>query len=185
MVLLYQENYLCIYVSFLDGNQGLSTLTSSDSRKDTMPCRMEVFCTRWCLTHSLLGPCSVFFRSLEYTLYSWLICCNLGWWIPFSCSRSIYIYIHVSCRNVWLCRIHMVLHLYLYLSTHPSIHISIFIYTYMMVSWNRGTPSHHPFIDGVFPNKNQPFLRYPIYGNSQMNNMGIYPLVMEKVRLTP
>ena len=33
------------------------------------------------------------------------------------------------------------------------------------VSWNRGTPSHHPFLDGVFPNKNQPFLDTPIDGN--------------------
>ena len=27
---------------------------------------------------------------------------------------------------------------------------------HMVVSWNRATPSHHPFLDGIFPNKNQP-----------------------------
>ena len=27
---------------------------------------------------------------------------------------------------------------------------------YMEVSWNRGTPSHHPFLDGIFPIKNHP-----------------------------
>ena len=25
------------------------------------------------------------------------------------------------------------------------------------VSWTGGTPSHHPFLDGIFPNKNHPF----------------------------
>ena len=36
----------------------------------------------------------------------------------------------------------------------------------MEVSWNRATPSHHPFIVGIFPNKNHPaFLGYPYDGN--------------------
>ena len=41
----------------------------------------------------------------------------------------------------------------------------------MEVSWNRGTPSHHPFLDGIFPNKNQPaigvppFMETPIWEN--------------------
>ena len=25
--------------------------------------------------------------------------------------------------------------------------------SYLVVSWNRGTPSHHPFLDGIFPSK--------------------------------
>ena len=28
---------------------------------------------------------------------------------------------------------------------------------YTEVSWNRGTPSHHPFLFGIFPDKNHPF----------------------------
>ena len=28
-----------------------------------------------------------------------------------------------------------------------------------------GTPSHHPFLDGMFPNKNHPFWESPINGN--------------------
>ena len=31
----------------------------------------------------------------------------------------------------------------------------------MELSWNRGTHSHHPFIAGVFHEKNQPFLGIP------------------------
>ena len=31
----------------------------------------------------------------------------------------------------------------------------------MEVSWNGGTPSHHPFLDGFFPNKNQPIKGVP------------------------
>ena len=34
---------------------------------------------------------------------------------------------------------------------------------------HRGTPSHHPFIDGIFPNKNQPAsLGYPHFRNPQL-----------------
>ena len=29
----------------------------------------------------------------------------------------------------------------------------IYIYLYMVASWNRGTPSHHPFLDGILPYK--------------------------------
>ena len=39
------------------------------------------------------------------------------------------------------------------------------LYHVMMgVSWNRGTPSHHPFIDGIFPYKPS-ILDTPIIGN--------------------
>ena len=33
---------------------------------------------------------------------------------------------------------------------------------YMGVSWNRDTPSHHPFLDGIFPEINQPFWGSPM-----------------------
>ena len=29
-------------------------------------------------------------------------------------------------------------------------------YKYMDISWNRGTPSSHPFLDGIVPKKNHP-----------------------------
>ena len=35
------------------------------------------------------------------------------------------------------------------------------IWLHVVVSWNRGTPSHDPFLDGIFPNKNQLFWGYP------------------------
>ena len=47
---------------------------------------------------------------------------------------------------------------------------------HLEVSWNRATPSHRPFLDGIFPNKNHPLLGYPhdhghphlgIFGRSQ------------------
>ena len=34
---------------------------------------------------------------------------------------------------------------------------------------HRGTPSHHPFLGGIFPNKNHPFWGSPIYGNPLKN----------------
>ena len=42
---------------------------------------------------------------------------------------------------------------------------------YVEVSWNRATPSHHPFLDGIFPYKPSilgypPFMETPIYGKS-------------------
>ena len=33
---------------------------------------------------------------------------------------------------------------------------------HMVVSANRGTPSHHPFLDGIFPTKNHPFRGTPM-----------------------
>ena len=33
---------------------------------------------------------------------------------------------------------------------------------HLVVSWNRGTPSHHLFLDGIFPNKNHPFWGTPM-----------------------
>ena len=50
----------------------------------------------------------------------------------------------------------------------------IYIYRYMVISINVGTPSHHPFLDGIFPYKSSiwgyPYFRKPPYGNM----MGIY-----------
>ena len=37
-----------------------------------------------------------------------------------------------------------------------NIYIYVCMYVYMVVSWNRGSPSHHLFLDRMFPNKNQP-----------------------------
>ena len=37
------------------------------------------------------------------------------------------------------------------------------------VSWNRGTPSHHPFLDGIFPHKNHPVWGTPIYGKPHID----------------
>ena len=36
------------------------------------------------------------------------------------------------------------------------------VYVYMEVSWNRGTPSHHPFLDGIFHIISQPFWGSPM-----------------------
>ena len=39
----------------------------------------------------------------------------------------------------------------------------------MIGSINGGTPSYHPFLDGIFPEINQPFLGYPHdYGNPHL-----------------
>ena len=50
-----------------------------------------------------------------------------------------------------------------------------YAYDHMGGSWNRGTPSHYPFLDGIFPHK--PSIRgYPIYGNhmNSHENMGLW-----------
>ena len=41
-----------------------------------------------------------------------------------------------------------------------------------VVSWNRATPSHHPFLDGIFRNKNKPAIGDPPWraGNPHMLN---------------
>ena len=49
--------------------------------------------------------------------------------------------------------------------------------------FNGGTPSHHPFLDGLFPNKNQPFLdtphdhgnRLPEVGGNEYGQCGVTP----------
>ena len=43
------------------------------------------------------------------------------------------------------------------------------IYTHMVVSINGGTPSHHPFLDGIFPYE-PTILGIPIYGNPHIYN---------------
>ena len=49
----------------------------------------------------------------------------------------------------------------------------------VVVSWHMGTPSYHPFLDGMFPQKNHPAMEVALfYGNLHMRNagcMGIYP----------
>ena len=42
----------------------------------------------------------------------------------------------------------------------------------MEASWNRATPSYHPFVDGMFHYKNHPFWDPPILRNPQMRNTG-------------
>ena len=44
----------------------------------------------------------------------------------------------------------------LYIILKHTILYHIYIYIYMVVSWNRGTPSHHPFVDRIFPNITPP-----------------------------
>ena len=48
---------------------------------------------------------------------------------------------------------------------------------HMEVSWNGGTPIHHPFVDGIFPIQHV-FWGSPIYGTPHMfylvHNMVIY-----------
>ena len=41
----------------------------------------------------------------------------------------------------------------------------------MGVSWNGGTPSHHPNFSGIFHEKNHPFWGTPIYGNPQISRL--------------
>ena len=43
--------------------------------------------------------------------------------------------------------------------------------SHMEVSWNRGTPSHHPFLDGIFHEINQPFGGTPISGNPHISTI--------------
>ena len=52
----------------------------------------------------------------------------------------------------------------------------------MEVSWNRATPSHHPFLDGIFPNKNHPAnLGYPHdYGNPPL---GFIPITINHISI--
>ena len=40
---------------------------------------------------------------------------------------------------------------------------------------HRATPSHHPFLEGIFPNKNQPFFGVPPWraGNPHIENRGL------------
>ena len=55
---------------------------------------------------------------------------------------------------------------------------------YLEVSWNRGTPSCHPFIDGIFPNKNHPAMGIPHdYGNPLQRHAGLPDL--SATRLLP
>ena len=42
--------------------------------------------------------------------------------------------------------------------------VGMVVVAYLEVSWNRGTPSHHPYLDGIVPNKNHPFMGTPISG---------------------
>ena len=45
------------------------------------------------------------------------------------------------------------------------------IWANMEVSWNGGTPSHHPFLDGIFPYKSTSYCGTLILGNPHMINM--------------
>ena len=56
----------------------------------------------------------------------------------------------------------------------------------MVVSWNRGTPSHHQFKMVTFPKINQPFLGIPISGNPLISPyIPLYPLISPYIRLYP
>ena len=69
----------------------------------------------------------------EYTYQcSWNYVCRAGWW-------------WMSTKGVWI-------ESYEQSHTHTSQSAKS-----MVVPWNRGTPGHHPFLDGIFHEINQPF----------------------------
>ena len=62
------------------------------------------------------------------------------------------------CHQMFQCPYSMVLE-YLPTCTPWMIHMQgkkTTIHKHLEVSWNRGTPSHHPNFHGIFPNKNHP-----------------------------
>ena len=60
--------------------------------------------------------------------------------------------------------LNFVIHYYMaiYGISSNIIHVTAYKSHDMGVSGNRGIPSHHPFLDGIFPNKNHPFLGSPM-----------------------
>ena len=63
----------------------------------------------------------------------------------------------------------------------------LYIYIYILVSINGGTPSYHPFWIGIFPNQNHPAATikgYPLYGNSPATKdgpIGLEPLTYHRL----
>ena len=79
-------------------------------------------------------------------------------------------------------RIHRCIHTCLVLPTYLHTNIGAFSIDFLMlfhaskaiksdmeVSWNRGTPSHHPFLDGIFHYKPSSYGDAPIDGNLHMD----------------